>query len=159
MLKKALLLFVLAVMVFPLLAAGGAKAPAPGPADAVKAFYTFHFAHDMGFTEKNLTARKGWLSPELFGLLAAELKKPTSPNEVPLIEGDPFTDSEEYPKSFKVGDASIQTDKASVPVTLIWPDEKTSVTVKLVLASGEWRIDDVVYGPEDSLRKLLNPKP
>lgn len=140
-------------------AAGGAKAPAPGPAEAVKAFYTYHLAHNMGFTEANVNARKAWLSPELFGLLMAELKKPTKPDEVPDIEGDPFTDSQEYPKSFDVGAATVQGDKASVSATLIWPKEKRTVTVKLVLAAGEWRIDDFVFDADESLRDTLKPKP
>jgi len=162
---RALIFVAVIILAFSMaaLAAGGdkgapaTKAPAVAPADAVKAFYKFHFAHDMAFTQKNVDARKAWLSPGLLGLLSAELKKPVKPDDVPDIEGDPFTDSQEYPSSFQVGEATVQADKASVPVTFVWPAEKKGATVKLIIVSGEWRIDDILFDGDEPLRETLSP--
>jgi len=41
----------------------------------VRSFYQFHVAHNKDFTVRNIRQRKRWLTPELFGLLLAELKR------------------------------------------------------------------------------------
>ena len=131
------------------------KAP-PGPKDVVQKFFEIHFAHEMGFTRASLEAKESWLSADLARLLHQELNKPASPNEVPNIDGDPFTDSQEYPKGFRVMDVSVKGDKATVRVRFTWPQQSRVLNVLLVRESGQWRIDDFVYDKDQSLRKLVS---
>jgi hypothetical protein len=57
-------------------------------------------------------AKRAWLAPELLDLCKAYFKKPVPADDVPEIDGDPFTDSQEYPKLFRVGPVAL-----SVPLS------------------------------------------
>lgn len=84
---------------------------------AVRSFYTFHLAHNKDFTLRNIQQqRKRFLTPELYGLLVNEIKRQAvyskaHPDEAPDYEGDPLTDSQEYPDSFRVGKADVTVDR------------------------------------------------
>jgi hypothetical protein len=128
----------------------------------VRAFYTFHFAHDMGFSAAAVRRRAAWLAPDLLALCRAYFAKPSNPDEVPSIDSDPFTDSQDYPRTFRVGaptarrSAAPAPDTALVPVTLLWSGtERRTLTVVLVAARGAWLIADVRYPEGPSLRRLL----
>ncbi len=124
-------------------------------AGVVHEFFTYHLGHDMAFTCPNIESRKQWLSGRLVKALLAECSKPTGPDEAPDIEGDPFTDSEEYPKGFKIEGAKANGGGYEVTVKLEWPSEERRVRV-LVLPSGKtWKIDDVRYEESGSLNGLL----
>jgi hypothetical protein len=76
--------------------AGAAHAAPPANADPralVQAFYTEHFSHDMGFSKKSLQRKLPWLTAELGKMLTATAAKPSSPDIVPDIDGDVFTDT------------------------------------------------------------------
>jgi hypothetical protein len=126
------------------------------PADVVRTFYTYHFAHDMGFSEAAVRERSAWLAPELVDLCHAYFQKPVRPDEVPDVNGDPFTDSQEYPKSFSVGRPSVSDTIMRVPVTLSWPDHRRTIRVLLKVVDGSWRITNITYGGLRSLRTLLS---
>jgi len=76
----------------------------------------------------------------------------THPNEsfVPYMEGDPFTQSQEYPTSFRIGKALVTGNKADVKIIFLW-DEKSSrgrdernVQIDLVKQNGKWLIDNII---------------
>lgn len=136
-------------------AVGAASA---APREVVAAFYKHHFAHDMAFTARSVRAKQAWLAPELLKLCESYFRKPASPDEVPDIEGDPFTDSQEYPKSFRLGSPTIKDVTAEVPVVLLWPEDRRTITVKLISARGAWRISDIRYGESRTFRGLLSGK-
>jgi len=139
-------------------AAGASSSPAAtSPAvSVVHAFYTFHFSHGMGFTEEGVRARAAWLAPDLLAKCAAYFKKPAAKDEVPDIDGDPFTDSQEYPGSFRVGQARTSGSVAMVPVVLSWPDRERRVQVELHAVRGSWKISDLIYEGGESFRQLLS---
>lgn len=128
--------------------------PVP-PFVVVQQFFKAHFAGDMAFTEASLKAKQASLTEDLYQKLMAELKKPVPKGEVPNIDGDPFTDSQEYPESFKVTHSSVKGDKAAVTVDFLWPENKTTVQVALVRTSKGWLIDDLIYDKDATLRTLL----
>jgi hypothetical protein len=135
----------------------GPPATASSPATTVRAFYAFHFSHDMAFTPEAVRAKNRWLAPVLLELCATYFERPTSPDEVPPIDGDPFTNSQEYPKRFRVGAARVSGEAARVPVSLYWSHgPPRAVTVHLVRVAGQWRISDVISGKGPSLRQLLS---
>jgi hypothetical protein len=147
----------LAVLALP--AFGAAQQPAASPAAVVRAFYQFHFAHDMAFTRAALRRRERWLAPDLLALCRTYFATPSPAGEVPEIDGDPFTDSQEYPSSFRVGAAAVTGDTALVPVTFLWKaGDRRTVTVVLVLRGG-WKIADLRYERGETLRSELAGKP
>lgn len=150
-------LAVVPVLVLPVLAAAQPR-PA-SPASVVQAFYRFHFAHDMAFTRSALRRRVRWLAPDLLALCRAYFAAPSPADEVPEIDGDPFTDSQEYPTSFRVGAAAVAGDTALVPVTFLWKaGDRRTVTVVLVPRGG-WKIADLRYERGETLRGELEGKP
>ena len=155
---RAMLRVVAIVLLFGSSALGGdtARRASSNPADVVRAFYTYHFAHDMGFSEASVRERSVWLAPELVDLCHAYFQKPVRPGEVPDVDGDPFTDSQEYPKSFSVGKPSVSDTIVRVPVTLSWPDHHRTIRVQLQVVNGSWRITNIAYGGLRSLRTLLS---
>ena len=97
-----------------------ARPPVRGtPREAVRAFYTFHLAHNKDLTVRNVRLRKRWLTPDLYKLLLDELReaeaRKTHPDEAPYFEGDPLTDSQEYPDSFRVGNAEVNGNWQRLP--------------------------------------------
>lgn len=129
--------------------------PPKPPFVVVQQFFQAHFAHDMAFTEASVREKQQWLTEDLSKKLLAELKKPVPKGEVPNIDGDPFTDSQEYPKSFKLTHSDVKGDKALVTVDFLWPDDRTTVQVALLKTAKGWLIDDIVYEKDVTLRTLL----
>ena len=126
------------------------------PAETVRALYTYHFAHDKGFTPAGVDERARWLTPDLAAQCRAWFAKPSPPDEVPSIDGDPFTDSQEYPDTFVVGTPTLRGDTALVPVAMRWSSgDRRVVTNVLHRVEGAWRVDDLRYEAGESLRALL----
>jgi len=130
------------------------------PVVTARGFYEFHLNHDMGFTPANVAERSRWLSPDLDGRFQNYFARPTSPDVVPDIDGDPFTDSQEYPNAFRIEYPEKSESSTIVPVRL-WGPETEPRTVRLVLVSrnGEWMIDDMEYEDGRTLRTLLDGHP
>ncbi|HXO22865.1 MAG TPA: hypothetical protein VOA87_23355 [Thermoanaerobaculia bacterium] len=142
--------------------AAGRAAPIPAKdgelaraAAVAQEFYDFHFHHDMAFTVAGVKSRESWFEPGFYQLLLAEAGKPVSPEAAPLIEGDPFTDSQEYPQSFRIGEVHRVGDRVSVQVVVVWPTFERSFQVMLVPHGTRWLIADLRYDPKHSLRGLL----
>ena len=132
----------------------------------VRSFYQFHFAHNKNFTTRNVQQCKRWLTPELYKLLVDELKRQAQeskahPDEAPDFEGDPFTDSQEYPDSFRAGESQVDGDLAKVTVTLLWSAktsrgrDKRDIVVELTRSIGGWLINDVINNEGSRLRDEL----
>ncbi|MGA2382487.1 MAG: DUF3828 domain-containing protein [Gemmatimonadales bacterium] len=139
-------------------AIGAAQQPAARPADVVRTFYRFHFAHDMAFTRSAVRRREGWLSSDLLALCRAYFAASSPTDEVPEIDGDPFTDSQEYPASFRVGAARVAGDTAQVPVTFSWKAGDRRVVTVVLVARRDWKIADVRYERGETLRGELTTK-
>jgi hypothetical protein len=146
------------------------RPPVVSPRQAVESFYRFHFADGMDFTEQNLRQRRRWLTAELYDLLRDEFRKEAErakahPDEAPFIEGDPFTDAQEYPKKFRVGNAISSGGSSVVTVALVWngrgpherEERKVSVTLRWV--GSRWLISNLKgEGGEDLLALLRKPR-
>jgi Protein of unknown function (DUF3828) len=138
-------------------AAAEDRSPTATPGDSVQSFYGFHVTHEMGFSKEAVSQRKAWLSPDLLSLCRKYFLRPSSPDEVPPIDGDPFTDSQEYPTAFRVEKVRLSRGIATVAVSFSGPEaQKGSVHVVLVPVKGEWLIHDVRYVSGPSFRTLLS---
>ena len=159
MTHRAIVMFsilVLFLMSVGVSAKAGGQAPTSDPAArAVRAFYTYHLAHKKDFNVRNIQLRKRFLSAELYDLLMKQLKKQAAeakahPDEAPEYEGDPLTDSQEYPDSFRVGKSEVSGDTAKVSVTLLWSartsrgKDKRDIVVEVTKVGAGWLIKDII---------------
>lgn len=150
------LLPALLLPLFPLNAA-----PADPAKDAVQSLYTAHFK-DFDSLGPGLHKKERWLSKGLLGAIHAyqqSLTKHPSKNDADGIDGDLFTDAQDVPSSFTVGDAKVNGDHAEVPFTLVFADKKKVYetrkgVAKLVNENGAWKVDNLVIDKDD-VRKLL----
>lgn len=104
----------------------------------VKALYSNHFGDDLKpSTEKNKSLEK-FLSKELFARLSAS-------NET---EVDYFTQTEDYPKAFRIGGCeTVSPGKTNFEVLLFWRDEKRmeeqKIKVEALKENGNWLVNKV----------------
>lgn len=125
------------------------------PVGVVRDLFADHLKHDMGFTRASVARKAKWLSADFLKQLNAELDKPGNPDEVPNIDGDPFTDSQEYPKRFVVGKSEIRGEVTRIPVIFTGNGRRRTVAVRLRKTPDGWRVDDLVYEDGRTLRGLL----
>jgi hypothetical protein len=133
----------------------GAMASATIPAGVVQRFLEAHFARDMGFTPTAMQRKMRFVTPALYALMTRYFALPANPNEAPDINGDPFTNSQEYPTRFSVGDATVSGLQATVRVRLSDAFRVKNLTYQLRRENTVWRIDDVKYDDGTSLRAQL----
>ncbi len=124
----------------------GALAAAGTPSAVVQQLLERHFAGDMGFDAKSIAAKKLYLSDGLYTRIGQYLKRPANPNEAPEIDGDPFTDSQEYPTRFSVGAATADGARMLVPVQFSDGYSSKRVTYVMEKQAAEWRVADIRAG-------------
>jgi hypothetical protein len=148
-------LVLLLVVVMAAAAVRAGAAPEREATAVVRECYAHHFATDMALTEASVRAKAPWLSADLLAACLAYLARPSPPDEVPSIDGDPFTDSQDYPRSFRVGRATLDGATGRVPVTLTWSRERRRVVAVVALVDGSWRITDLEYPDGRTLSAML----
>jgi len=129
------------------------------PAAIVQQLYADHFMHDMAFTPANVARKRSWLTPDLNQQIEAYFARPTAPDEVPPIDGDPFTNAQDYPSTFAVGEAASEAQNATVPVVMTIGAERWTVKVQLVRQSSGWLVDDLAYEDGSTFRAMLKAQP
>jgi len=133
----------------------GTLATAESPEGRTQRFLELHFGGDMGFTPTNLQAHRAWFSSQLNTAVSRYFARPSSPDEVPAIDGDPFTDSQEYPQRFAVGKASVTTDSTQVPVQFSDASAVRTVVYVLRKEGAAWQLDDLLFSDGETLLGLL----
>lgn len=114
-----------------------------------------HMTHDLAFTAETVLRKGDFLTRGLTGAIAVYFAAPQSPDEAPLINGDPFTDSQEYPTGFVLGEALLQDSEAIVPVLFQDFDRQKRVEMVLHREGSRWLVDDLRYPDGETLRELL----
>lgn len=77
----------------------------------------------------------------------------TSKNEVGVLDGDPLYDAQDMDiKNFAIGKAEIDGVKARVNVTFENLGEKKTLVFLLGKGTTGWRINDIDYGSEGTMR-------
>ncbi len=125
------------------------------PAEIVQELLITHFTHDMAFTSESLARKNAYLSAGLRTRIADYLAVPQADDAVPDINGDPFTDSQEYPDRFTLGAVRVSANKTVVPVHFSDANTKRRVDYVLVNDAKRWVVDDLVDERGRSLRDLL----
>ena len=75
--------------------APGALAAASAPEGRVQRLLEAHFSGDMRFDPAGVAGKLRWLSARLKQRIAAYFYRPRPADDVPVLQGDPFTDSQE----------------------------------------------------------------
>lgn len=106
--------------------------------DFIRQFYSFHFGNDLKPNLENLKMRGKFLSPRLFEQLKNQ----------PETAKDYFTQTDDYPKAFRVGSCTVDSpEKTNFEVLLFWKTETRSeqrtINVETVKENGDWKIDNV----------------
>lgn len=133
----------------------GAMADATSPSGVVQRFLEAHFAGDMGFDKKSVARKAKFMSTSLNTLMTRYFAVPANPNEAPDINGDPFTNSQEYPTRFSVSAATTNAAASTVRVRFSDAGRVQTITYSLKLADKVWRIDDLKYQDNSSFRAQL----
>lgn len=106
--------------------------------EAVRSFYSFHYANDIAMSPENLKLREKYLTPELYQMLMTE--KPAQ---------DYFTNSDTPLKAFKPAACKIDDpNTAEIGVHLFWkPNDETTIqkeiTVEAIKRDEKWLINKV----------------
>lgn len=115
--------------------------------DAVREFYSFHFANSMEPIPENVKARERFLTGEYATSLLLDA------NTLPATKVDYFTLAEDFPKAFRAGACKVLEPGRRVrfEVLMFWKDdyrsEQRSVFTTMEKVNDSWRIDAV--SPED----------
>ena len=129
-------------------------AAAQGPAAVVDGLYQSHFAHHQRF-DATMKAERARFGTALLAQLDADAKaSAANSEEVVGLDFDPLTNSQEEADGYSVGAASVQGDRAAVPVEIRLGSEKMKVEVRLVRSGGTWAITNLAY-TEGDLAGLL----
>ena len=141
--------------VWSLSRAPGAKAAANAAEGVVQRLLEAHFAGGMGFSAQTLANKRPFLSDGLWQAANVYLAKPQPSDEVPAINGGPFTGSQEYPTRFAVQPARIAGDKAEVEIKFSGAEPDSRLRYRLIREADAWRVDDIVYSAGASFRGLM----
>jgi hypothetical protein len=105
--------------------------------EAVRKFYSFHYANDIAPTPENLKMREKYLTPELYQALAGQKQ-----------EKDYFTVSDTSPKAFRVAACkAVDPNKVDLGVHLFWKDDTRStqkeIEVEAAKQGDNWLVNKV----------------
>ena len=148
-------------LVLALLVAGAAPAqtrPAKAPVSPtafVTAIYRDHFAHNQRWDITFKRHHAQFAKPLLDAFAEDDKWAAAHPDEVPNLDGDPLTSSQEMCRGYSVGAATEDGEDMIVPVTIRIPPETRTVRVKLVLTNGTWQIANILYDEGPDLVTLL----
>ncbi len=125
------------------------------PSGVVRQLVTEHLASQAGFDSTSVNKKRRWLTASLAASFAHYFAKPVDPDEVPDLDGDPFTDSQDYPTRFTVGAGQPSGARMLVPVRFFDGIRRYTVTYVLRRERGSWRIADIRDRQGTSLLRML----
>ena len=129
---------------------------AASPEATVQLFLIAHFAGGMALSRESIDVQRARLTDALVAKFTRWFARTASSDEVPDLNGDPFTDSQESPESFELARATVRGERAEIMVTYRdAADARYPVRFQLARVKGAWRIDEVGYRDGQLLSQLL----
>lgn len=113
------------------------------PLGTVQRLLEVHLGTDMAFTPAHARALARWMTPALNTRITAYFAKPRPEDEVPPINGDPYTNSQEEPDRITLQPGPVQAGQATVLARLSGEGRQWQLTYRLRMAGGQWRVDDI----------------
>ena len=144
---------VVAVLLF---AASPALAADTDPAAVVSKLYRWHFDHRQYF-DVTYKKQRALFAPSLIAVFtAADKYNKAHPDEVPSLDGDPLTDSQEPAEAYTVGATTREGSDAIVAVDVKLDDKTTrKIRVRMTPSGATWRLANVLYAEGSDLVKIL----
>ena len=133
----------------------GTRAAKNSPEGVLQRFLESHFAGDMAFTPQTVASKRAYLTKALVEKIDLWFKTPQAPDEAPEINGDPFTDSQEYPARFAVGADNEAAEGVETPVEFASAYSKRTAVFIMAREKGRWRIDDIRYEDGSLFSEML----
>lgn len=130
-------------------------APPDSATSRVEELLLTHFTHDMGFTSANVVRKQAFLSARLRRRITAWFAASRPADEAPAIDGDPFTDSQEYPDRFTLEESKVDGARAVVRVQFADGHSTRRLDYEMVREDAQWRLDDIIDGRGGSLMETL----
>jgi hypothetical protein len=118
-----------------------------------------HGGDPRGFTPALMVELGQFITTDLQMAVDRWLAAPHRPDEVPSINGDVITDSQELVLRFGVQAPSIRQGQAEVPVRMADAERAWTLLYRLRRQGGQWRVDDLRLGDGTTLRTLLKELP
>ena len=113
---------------------------------STKKFYEEHLKGTGDYTEATVRKHLKWLSQKLLDLLIQERQKSSKRRDVPYINGDPFTDSQELPTDFQLITLSCSEKNARIKVKFSYDGAFSEwIIAQLIRQNQEWKIDNIYY--------------
>ena len=153
------LLFALDLRIYSLSRAPGALAPAGSPAAAVQTLLEQHFAGTRAFSREAWAPLREGLCGGLLAAVEAYFETSWPEDEVPPVNGDPLSDSQEPPARFAVGEAQFVGAQAEVPVRFADAHREHITTFLLQREQGAWKVCDLRYADGSQLSLILAEQP
>ncbi len=126
------------------------------PEATVQSLLVQHFANGMSLSTQSIESQSAWLSPTLTERFQSWFAREVPSDEVPELNGDPFTDSQEPPDRFELAAARVQGAYAELTVTFSGEAMQAyPVQFLLTRTQGVWRIEDLRYRDGELLSRLL----
>lgn len=144
--------------------APASRAAPETPAGVVQRLLERHFAaphggEPRGFTPALMVELSDFITTDLQVTANSWLAATHKPVEVPSINGDAITDSQELVLRFGVQAPSIRQGLAEVPVRMADAERAWTLLYRLRREAGRWRVDDMRLGDGTTLRTLLKDLP
>lgn len=137
----------------------GALAKPGTPEHAVQMLLEDHYANGLGFYQERAAAQKRFFTAALGKRVDDYFAQDFPDDEVPPINGDVITDSQEYPPVFSVREAKATGDAMLVPVRYDDGHATRVVHFRLKREGEDWRVDDIEYEHGTPFTALLALKP
>lgn len=134
----------------------GTKATHSAPEGVVQRFLESHFAGDMAFASETLDRSRAYFTAGLISKIDAYFAKDRDQEEVPPIDGDPFSDSQDYPARFAVHAGDKTKKGVSVPVVVSDSFAARMIVYELRREKRQWLIDDLTFEDGTSFSALLS---
>jgi hypothetical protein len=125
------------------------------PTAFVTAIYRDHFAHKQRWDITFKRHRAQFAQPLLDAFAEDDRWSEAHPDEVPNLDADPLTGSQETVDSYTVGTATADGEDMIVPVTTRIESEKRTARVRLSRSNGTWQIANIIYDEGPDLITLL----
>jgi hypothetical protein len=139
--------------------------PETGQADpAAKAFLEKIYAAYKGKNSKGVmidsdAALRRYFEPGLAALINKDERAAARRHDVPSLEGDPFVNSQDWEiKAVEIMVEDTAPDKATATVTFMNIDMPEKLVYDLVKLKTGWRIADIDWGENGTLRGLYVKK-
>lgn len=123
---------------------------------AVRQLLLQQLAGDEVFGADSIAALRPWLAPALRQAFARWLARQDRTDDVPALDGDPFSDTQEPPLALRLGALRQRGDRAEQQVFAELDGGRSHRLIyQLTRRHGRWQLKDIVYAHGPTLLQLL----